>query len=143
MSLVNADYVKIVAAWMKPIDADDFTEHIVAAELRLRDWVGDGNYDAAESEGNTSTRGKKLKLSEAYLVIANMIPSVNVVFAGNGITVQTTSGDGDVTYLSPGQIEKLVSDYVIKADMNASSYLVGLGFVKKSEADESDEDRYL
>jgi hypothetical protein len=143
MSLTDAAYIKVVASWMKPIDDADFAEHIVAAELRLRDWVGDSNYGAAESEGNTTLRGKRLKLAEAYLTIANMIPSVNIVFAENGITLQTTTGDGNVTYLSPAQIIKLAGDYVQKADMNASGYLVTLGMVKSVGADPNDEDRYL
>ncbi len=143
MSLTTATYIKSVAPWMNSVPDADFGEHIIDAEIRLRDWVGDSNYDSAVSEGTSTNRGKRLKLAEAMLVVANMIPGLNTVFGDNGLSVQTSTGDGDVTYLSPAQVEKEVMRYVQRAERLSTGYFVSTNVVNKSEADADDSDRYL
>ena len=143
MSLTDAAYIKGLAPWMNSVPDGDFAEHIVDAELRLRDWVGDSEYDGAASDGTTTNRGKKLKLAESYLTIASMLPGLNMVYGDAGLALQTTQMEGNVSYMTPRQVQETVRQYVRKAEDKASAYISAGGTVLRAEADENDPERYL
>jgi len=131
---------------------DNFREHLAVAKEELREWVSEDVYDAAQvlvtaarsgleagenltEDGDLDTRERRLRLAEAWLTLASMIPALNTIFQGGGIQVSVSAEEGNISVMGEVQIARKVKAYRKYAAKQAGDYLVtGLPSVVISRA---------
>lgn len=113
--------------------------HLRQAGRRLKRWVGETNYGTAETEAaglgtprdfsGATTLTQALAEAEAYLAIAEGLPSWNIVMqsaGGNaaGIMVEGNVGESSTfRYMRADEIAKLQELYLRRAENAAQDYI--------------------
>lgn len=126
--LADPAYLRSVANLSDRADDDLLLPHLEVASLRLRRWVGEEAYQDAESASPADpTRAKALKLAEAHLAAAGLVPSLTTNYSGQGLVGGASLVEGQASYLTPKQAHELVTDHLHQAEQLARPYLASAG----------------
>lgn len=147
--IADAGHVRTVGNLAEAVSAGMVGPHLRTARTRLKNWVGDDNYETAETEVATK-RGLVGQLSdddinslsdiaqalldaEAYLALNHGLPSFNMVMNDDaGVAQQGQVGETTYTFLSPGQVLNMQKMYLRNAELAAKDYIqssdMGPGF---------------
>lgn len=113
--------------------------HLDAAEIRLREWIGDTVYDVAETEAanfseprdfTAATRQTRaLAVAEAYLALAHGFPSWNTVMESSapgagGVAMSGVIGDATFRYMNVAEEKNKTDEFVALAWQAAKPYLL-------------------
>ena len=127
MSLVDAAYVRQVGHLSDKVEDLDIAPHLAAAGLRLVRWVGSAAYaDAGQASPTDATRATALKLAEARLTLAELFTALGGNFSNEGFVGGASLSEGQASYLTPGQVEKLIEQHLAAAERMAGSYLLAV-----------------
>lgn len=99
--------------------------HIAAAGRRLRSWVSDAVYEAAQGNApEDADQQQDLQLAEAHLAMHFAILGLNTALRPTGVVrTERVEGDTVISYHSPGEVEKLQQLYLATAEVIARPYL--------------------
>lgn len=128
-ALIDADDFKQRFDIDDGIDDGRLTPHIVSASRRLRQWVGDTNYDAALAEiatpGSNGTLLEILQNAEAHLTFHYSLLTMNYPMAAKGIVGTAMSDEGKEMrkYLSPDQTATVAQQFLELAETIAGPYM--------------------
>lgn len=107
------------------VEAATVAPHLGAAAARLKRWVGASAYaDAGLASPGDPERAAVLKLAEARLALAEMFTSLAGNFEGLGFVGGTSHTEGQSSFLTPGQVEKLIEQHLAAAERLAGPYLI-------------------
>lgn len=147
--IADAQHLRTVGNFSATLSEEMILPYLWTASERLRTWVSDAVYEAAETfveteltdsprdfsngfdendDADEVRRARALANAEAMLALALGIASFNTVFqtAGKagGISVSGSIAEDQFQYLTPGQVRDAEKSYMAKAELAAKKYLV-------------------
>ena len=105
------------------LDANKLAKHLVNAERRLRELLGDTLYETIEAESGTD-RKTRCSLAEAYMTLHYAVPVLGLNISNLGGVIQSTGLESNRQELvSFDQLQKIAAHYDEMAMELLAAYL--------------------
>jgi hypothetical protein len=111
--LADTDLIKKLSnlKGIKPADDYKITVHMPTAKQDTIDIIGQEKYDELTGEEADADEKAWCASGEAYFALSYIVPAINIVSSGAGITKSTGFKDSRVENLNENDIEKIIQRY--------------------------------